>query len=188
MVFSRAGKGKAEVTFEDRCAYTRMCSAPVLLPHCSPVTLQEPYVPLGPYVPDGLRCEVTATTKCSNTCHQVVPHSHIHLMPFIGRRIIVSPSPSPASCSPPATPSWLSLPINWQPHFCFSSPACQHASYPALGVLDWKGYCSTVPWQVQSSSQFGGGHRSNAGKSVSWHMLQYVLETILLLCHTAWYI
>lgn len=126
--------------------------------------------------------------QCSNTCHQVVPRSHIHPMPFIGRRIIVSPSPSPASWSPPATPSWLSLPINWQPHFCFSSPACRHASYPALGVLDWKGYCSTVPWQVQSSSQFGSGHRSNAGKSVDWHILQYVLETILLLCHTSWYI
>lgn len=29
----------------------------------------------------------------------------------------------------------------------------------APGVLHWKGYCSTVPWQVQSSSHFGHGHK-----------------------------
>ena len=68
---------------------------------------------------------------CSNTCRQVVPHSHIHLMPFVGQEDhTVSPSPSPASCSPPATPSRLALPMNWQPYFCFSSPACWHMGYP----------------------------------------------------------
>lgn len=66
----------------------------------------------------------------SNTCRQVVPHSHVHLMPYVGQEDHrVSPSPSPASRSPPTTPSWLALPMNWQLHFCLSSPACWHTGY-----------------------------------------------------------
>lgn len=78
----------------------------------------------------------------SNTCHQVVSHSHIHLMPFLGQEDhSVSPPLSPASCSPPATASWLALSMNWQSHFCLSSPACWH-----LGFWMERGIAAPCPW------------------------------------------
>lgn len=64
-------------------------------------------------------------------------------MPFLGQEDhSVSPPPSPASCSPPLTASWLALPMNWQSQFCLSSPACWH-----LGFWMERGIAAPCPWQ-----------------------------------------